>query len=117
MTTINFEDVEKCRSQRTIVKVLSTHEYYFVRVNEYDNNFFTCIVKCKIKDFSFIEFLQKIRTILGKPRKNKYTEIVLSLGISGENGEVILEPIVFSREEIDQIISDIPSTYIGEKIL
>lgn len=110
---IKFTENQKTGSQRTLIKVLKEHPYYFKTVNEYDNNFFTCVVKWKVKDSPLDAAIKKVK----RNKEPRYVEITLSFGTCGTNGESIFEPIVFDREEVDQIVCDAPETYVGEKTL
>ena len=110
---INFKEAENYDSQRTLVKILQKHPYFFSKVNEYDNYLFTCVIRCNVKDSSVDAFLNLFR----KKKEHKYVEVTMSLSECGPDGDALLEPIVFDRDEIDQIIGDVPDTYIGEKTL
>ena len=110
---INFKETESYGSQRTLVKILEKHPYFFVKVNEYDNYFFTCVMRCAVKDST----LDSILNFFRKKKQHKYIDVTMSLSECGDNGESLFEPIVFDRKEIDQIINDVPDTYIGEKTL
>lgn len=110
---INFVENQKMGSQRTLVKVLKEHPYYFKAVNEYDNNFFVCIVKWKVKESPLDIAIKKVT----RNKEPKYVDVALSFGTCGENGESVFEPIVFDRQEVDQIVCDTPETYVGEKTL
>ena len=110
---IKFNEQKEIFSQRTLVKILSNSKYKFIPVNEYDNNYFVCILKCEVKD-NLTEFFYRCVSVLNIKRKPKFIEQPLSISVTGCYGEQVIEPIVFDREEVCKIVKDIPENYIGE---
>lgn len=111
MIELKFKEQESLYSQQTIVKVLRTRQYYFKPINEYENTQFHCMVKCR-KTNAFGKFLN---FLLGD--KTDYVECPLMIDVCGDFGTPIVEPFVFTRDDVARIIKDVPETYVGEEIL
>jgi hypothetical protein len=111
--TVNFRDVPVWASQQTIVKILKQVKYGFKPVSEYENTQFYCITEQKEYD----PVKESLRTFGFKP-KDKYTSCPLAITVCGMyKGEPIVEPIVFTREDVKRIIADVPENYTGPEIL
>ena len=111
--SVNFNAMPNYASQQTIVKVLKRTKYHFEPVSEYENTQFVCVTEQEdydpIKD-QFKRFGFKV--------KKKYSPCPLAITVCGlYKSQPIVEPIVFTREDVENIINDVPENYIGEKIL
>lgn len=106
-----FKDQESLYSQQTIVKVLRERSYYFKPINEYENTQFYCMVVCR-KQHVFGKFLN---FILGD--RNDNVECPLMIDVCGDFGRPIVEPFVFTRDDVMRIIRDVPDTYVGSQKL
>lgn len=106
---ITFNDAPAWASQQTIVKILKQVKYKFEPINEYENNLFYCITQQKDHDplkNSFKKFGFKV--------KDKFFSCPLAITVCGfYNGLPVVEPIVFTRNDVLNIISDVPENYIG----
>ena len=107
---IKFTDIASVKSQMTLVKIFKKYEYYFATVNEYDNHFFTCIIKVP-----YYEPCTYFLKFFGFKRKVKYYEYPLRLACGSD--DKIFEPLVFNREEVQKIINDAPENYVGNDTL
>ena len=110
---IKFKEIPAWESQQTIVKVLKKVKYKFEPVSDYENTQFVCITQQEnyspIKD-TFRKF--------GLKAKKTYTSCPLALTVCGMyKTQPLLEPIVFTQEDVLRIIKDVPENYIGEEIL
>lgn len=103
----------QCKSQQTIVKVLKSIEgYYFKPINDYDNTLFWCMTKCPLTDKAYDFFYSLVKWMGVKRRPTKYFDRPLTLNAC-RGDESIYEPFVFTREEIEEIVSDVPEKYVG----
>lgn len=110
---ISFKEVPAWTSQQTIVKILKTTKYHFEPVSEYENTQFVCVTEQEdydpIKD-QFKRFGFKV--------KKKYSHCPLAITVCGSyKNQPIVEPIIFTREDVLKIISDVPENYAGEDTL
>ena len=110
---IKFKDVPVWTSQQTIVKILKQVKYHFEPVSEYENTQFVCVTEQEnynpIKD-SFKRIGLKV--------KKKYSQCPLAITVcGGYKNQPIVEPIVFTREDVKRIIADVPENYTGPEIL
>lgn len=100
-------------SQQTIVKVLRQVKYTFEPLNEYENTQFICEVQ-NVKNGPF----KSIAKALGAKVKDNYVSCPLSLTVCNQySGDPIFEPMVFNREDVLKIISDVPENYVGPEEL
>ena len=111
MIELKFKATESRYSQQTIVKVLREREYFFKPINEYENTQFHCMIRCRKTNV----FGKWINRLLGD--KTDYVECPLMIDVCGDFGTPIVEPFVFTRDDVARIIKDVPETYIGEEIL
>ena len=111
MIDLKFKEPETLYSQQTIVKVLRERKYYFKPINEYENTQFNCMILCR-KTNAFGKFLN---FLLGD--KADYVECPLMIDVCGDFGKPIVEPFVFTRDDVARIIKDVPDTYVGEEVL
>lgn len=117
MVEIKFKNMETYNSQQSIVKFLSGVKYSFAPINDYDNTQFYCMIKCAEKDYAFEWFYQVFKKWGAKRKEIKYFEYPLSLTVCSCLAERNEIPIVFTREEVQNIINDVPENYIGGKTL
>lgn len=115
-----FGDTPVWKSQQTIVKLLKKVKYHFEPVCEYEHTQFYCVTEQRkenpVQD-GFMKFLRKIFPKM-KPVKEEYADAPLALTICGEyRGVPLVEPIVFTRDDVMRIIADTPETYNGTEIL
>ena len=111
--SINFRDVPVWSSQQTIVKILKQVKYSFKAVSEYENTQFYCVTEQKEYD----PVKASLRSFGFKP-KDKYVSCPLAITVCGVyNREPLVEPIVFTREDVKNIIMDVPENYTGPEIL
>ena len=108
---LKFSEPKALYSQQTIVKVLRERQYYFKPINEYENTQFYCIIRCRKQNWG-----GKILTFLFADNTD-YVECPLMIDVCGDFGKPIVEPFVFTRDDVVRIISDVPETYVGESIL
>ena len=110
---VSFNDVPVWASQQTIVKVLRQTKYYFEPVSDYENTQFVCVTKQK----NYEPFKNVFKKFGFKP-KEKYTSCPLAITVCGIYGaEPIVEPMVFTREDVLKIIRDVPENYEGPDVL
>ena len=110
-TDLRFTESESLYSQQTIVKVLRERKYYFKPINEYENTQFYCMIVCRKQHFfgKFLNFL------FGD--KNENIESPLMIDVCGDFGRPIVEPFVFTRDDVLRIVKDVPDTYVGTNVL
>ena len=113
--SITFKEKESFRTQQTIAKVLRERKYFFIPITEYDNEHFYCMTKC-VDETTFSAQLYRAFKWLGVKRRDKYINCPLSIVICGKYSTVS-EPFVFNREDVLNIVSDIPENYVGENML
>lgn len=114
---IKFSEQQVIKSQRTIVHILRNMKYTFQPISKYDNNYFYCIIHCEQKEPKAIVWLRKyLNWLLPRP-KNEYIDYRLTLSFRDCNDYYIDEPMVFNRQEVKNIVSDVPDNYIGEEVL
>ena len=114
---IKFKEGTKFNSQQTIVKVLKDKKYEFEPINEYQNTLFYCVTLCEDPDW-LKDFLSKLFGWAGFKYKKRYVKCPLMITVCGGlYPNSVYEPIVFNREEVEGIISDLPENYVGEEIL
>lgn len=114
--SVKFIDGKEALSQQTLVMILKSHKYYFEPLNEYDNTNFYCYIKCEtpcIHNDFFYKFFKRF----GVKKKENFCDYILSITAVNCCSEIIQEPIAFSRNDILNIITDVPETYIGNSIL
>jgi hypothetical protein len=110
---IKFNEVPTWSSQQTIVKILKGTKYHFEPVSEYENTQFVCMTQQKDYD----PFKDVVRKVGFRP-KDKYSPCPLAITVCGHNqAEAIVEPIIFTREDVLKIIKDVPENYTGPEIL
>ena len=114
---IKFNEQRQTKSQRTIVAVLKQVKYTFTPISKYDNMYFYCIIHCEQKEHPFFTWLRKYAKWLAPRMKFEYIDYRLSLTFRDCNDMYIDEPMVFSRQEVKNIVEDIPENYIGEEVL
>lgn len=107
-------------SQETLVLILKKNKFTFKPINEYGNELFYCYIhfnvakKISEKNNKFLDFINKIFNF----NQERIIERKLSYSILDEEGYHVDVPIVFNRNEVINIIKDIPENYINnEKIL
>ena len=107
---IKFNEMKKASSQETLVRILQKFKYYFVSISEYDNKYFHCIIKCPDNPpmFSWLRF---------KKKKEYFVDYPLGLSVCSCYKEPFNEPVVFTREDVLNIIRDVPENYIGDDTL
>lgn len=106
---VKFKEVPMWQSQQTIVKILKQVKYRFEPLNEYENNEFICVTEQKARRGP----LKELMASMGAKVKDKYDFCPLTLTICGEYGSIV-ETMVFTREDVKRIISDVPEHYIGD---
>ena len=112
MTELKFVANEPCYSQQTIVKMLSKNPYRFEPIDEYGNENFYCVVL--YEETSLIkDFLKK----LGIKVKYKTYEGKMGLITCGKYCDTCIEPMVFTRDDIQRILRDVPDNYVGNTTL
>ena len=110
---LNFKDVPVCYSQQTIVKILRQIKYHFEPVSEYENTQFVCVTEVKQS-----KLLSGLWRFLGFKVKDKYFNCPLALTICGNiDTKSIDEIMVFTRDDIQRILKDVPENYTGDDIL
>lgn len=110
---VTFNETPVFAAQQTTVKILKQVKYHFEPVNEYENTLFYCITKQReyrpFRD-SFKKFGVKV--------KDKYTSCPLAITVCGlYDGRPLVEPIVFTRQDVLNIIRDVPENYEGPESL
>lgn len=112
MENINFKENPVYQSQQTLVMFLKQYKYYFVPINPYTNSMFYCIIE--YPDNSINARITKFF------HKNKECVLPFRLVINAcscAKIDVDEMPFVFTQEDVQHIINDIPENYIGEKEL
>ncbi|MBP5458330.1 MAG: hypothetical protein J6Y37_17710 [Paludibacteraceae bacterium] len=111
--TINFKEVPVCYSQQTIVKILKEVKYHFEPIIDYENTQFVCVTEIKEDDI-----IKSVLKFFGFKVKDKYRKCTLALTICGNTpGQPIVEPMVFTRDDVERVLRDVPENYTGEKTL
>ena len=88
-------------------------KYHFEPVSEYENTQFYCITEQK----EYSMFKNSIKKV-GFKVKDKYTSCPLAITVCGiYSREPVVEPIVFTREDVLRIIRDVPENYDGSDVL
>lgn len=112
-TKLTFNDIPAWASQQTIVKILKQVKYKFEPISSYENTQFLCVTEQKRS-----EPIKESLMSLGIKMKPKYSSCPLAITICGPyNGSPLVEPIVFTRDDVMRIISDVPENYIGPEAL
>ena len=107
---ITFKDAPVWQSQQTLVKILQKNKYKFVPLDEYGNTEFTCVVVQE--EYAPI---RNALASLGIKTKTRYNFCPLSITVCGQyKGEPIVEPVVFTREDVLNVIADVPENYVGD---
>lgn len=112
MKKINFIENKEYKTNISIVSYLKARQYKFEPINEFDRERFYCLIKCSSlldKDDVFLIFLKKINLI-----KERFSFCPLVVSTSNSNCSC-LQPMIFNRTEVLNIISDIPENYIGDE--
>ena len=112
MSELKFADHKDCFSQQTIVKMLRGVNYRFEPITEYGNEQFYCVTECKETN--------KIKDLLlrlGIKVKYKTFEGRLGLLMCGKYCDQIIEPMVFTRDDVQRILMDVPGRYVGPSVL
>lgn len=110
---IRFNEAPTWASQQTIVKVLKRVKYTFEPISEYENTQFICVTRHPEYD----PIKNKFRR-MGFKIKEKFYSCPLSLTVCGYyGGEPVQEIMVFNREDVLNIIKDVPENYIGPENL
>ena len=114
---IKFNEQVAIKSQRTVVNVLKNVQYTFLPISKYDNNFFYCIIHCEEKESAFFQWLREHAKWLAPKPRNEYIDYRLKLSFRNCINLYVDEPMVFSRQEVKNIVADVPENYIGEEVL
>lgn len=114
---IKFNEQMAIKSQRTIASVLRNVKYTFLPISKYDNNFFYCIIHCEEKENPFFQWLRKYAKWLAPKIRHEYMDYRLKLSFRNCDDLYVDEPMVFSRQEVKNIVADVPENYIGEEVL
>lgn len=114
---IKFNEQMAIKSQRTIASVLRNVKYTFLPISKYDNNFFYCIIHCEEKESPLFQWLRKYAKWIAPKMKNEYVDYRLKLSFRNCDDLYVDEPMVFSRQEVKNIVADVPENYIGEEVL
>lgn len=114
---IRFNEQQAMKSQRTIVAILRNVKYTFRAISKYDNSFFYCEIHCPQEEDPIVVWFRKYMPWFFPKRKNDYIDYRLSLSFRDCSDRYIDEPIVFSRQEVKNIVADVPENYIGEEVL
>ncbi len=112
MTELKFVTNEPCYSQQTIVKMLKRNHYRFEPIDEYGNENFYCVVLYPETSL-FKDFFKK----LGFKVNYKVFEGKMGLITCGKYCDSCIEPMVFTRDDIQRIIRDVPDNYVGDDVL
>ena len=108
-----FKETPAWRSQQTIVKILKGVKYKFEPISEYENTQFVCITEQK--DYQPVK--ETFRHF-GFKFKDKYSPCPLAITACGVSSrEPLVEPIIFTREDVLKIVADVPENYIGSEEL
>ena len=111
--TINFKGEPMLASQQTIVKLLKEVKYKFEPLNEYDNTQFICVTMYPEDDPIKTQFRR-----IGFKIKEKYYSCPLALTVCGfYKRRPVQEIMVFNRNDVLNIIKDVPENYVGPDIL
>lgn len=111
--TVNFKETPMFASQQTIVKLLKNVKYTFEPLNEYENTQFICVTMYPEDDPVKSQFRR-----IGFKIKEKYYSCPLSLTVCGYyKGRPVQEVMVFNRNDVLNIIKDVPENYVGPDIL
>ncbi len=111
--SVNFNAMPDYASQQTIVKVLKQVKYTFEPLNEYENTQFICETQ-HVKNGPF----KALAKAFGAKVKDSYVSCPLAITICNQySGDPIFEPMVFNREDVLKIISDVPENYVGPEEL
>lgn len=111
---VKFKEEVKTNIQESIARYLRSHKYYFESINDYDHNHFYCMIKCEI--IPLLDPFESIKKKIGIKKKPKYDYYALSMttcqSCTGEDPF----PFVFTREDVLDILADIPENYEPIKV-
>ena len=109
---LTFKEETTLYSQQTIVKILRERNYYFKPINEYENTQFYCMVVCRKRTNIFGKIFS---FLLGD--KDGNVDCPMMIDVCGDLGAPLVEPFVFTRDDVMRIIRDVPETYVGKEVL
>lgn len=112
MTELKFVTNEPCYSQQTIVKMLKRNHYRFDPIDEYGNENFYCVVL-----YTESSTLKDILKKIGFKVRYKIYEGKMGLITCGKYCETCIEPMVFTRDDVQRILRDVPENYVGDTTL
>lgn len=113
--TVEFAEPRIYSSQLSIATLLKEHEYYFEPINKYSNTLFYCVLHCRRAESLPEQWLKKIFGRFGWDGfRNGFTDYRLLLSFRGCDGNMVDEPMVFTRSDVNCIVKDAPEHYIGE---
>lgn len=101
---IKFKQTAPVMSQMAIVSILKTHQYYFEPVNDFCNYYFYLVVKVA-RETLFTRVFHKTPS---------FNETYLAIDVCGGDFCDVRRRMVFTRDDIQKILSDVPENYIGE---
>lgn len=111
---ISFKEKQGFMAQQTLSNLLSKHKYLFKKVDYYTDDAYYCFVAYKFKRFKS-EFFQKW---FSKYLEDFTTSMEpLTILNYDEYGDIVYEKMIFTKDDIKNIISDNPDNYIGENVI
>ena len=113
---IKFKECMPYKSQQSIAIFLKNFNYYFVQATEYDNKNFFCMIKCPEKEI-MKDFFYSLIKWTGAKKKTKYFDYRLNLTFCACSTERAEMPMLFTQEDVKNIIADVPENYVGDEIL
>lgn len=112
MDKLNFSEAKAFHSQHSLVNFLQDFNYYFKRINDYDNNHFYLMLDTRCDDENESSFTKKAKKLFGQ--QNQQLGMCMQFSIQCCNGDYISKPLVLNRQEVQAIFDDIPQNYVGD---
>lgn len=112
---INFEK-ETTNVMPSLVGLLAKRKYRFVSVADGYHSHFYCMIRCDERN-NGAWFYRMFKWLGAKKPIPTYDLEPLSLHYYDENGCHNIVPIVFSQEDVRNIIAAVPDSYDGEETL
>ena len=107
MEEIKFSPMKPFSSQQTIALFLRDKQYYFRSVSAYENTMFYCVIRKP-------EFRNTCLGDIFKKHETKYNEYILTLSLDKGGSDAEEMYMVFTQEDVKNIVKDAPEGYIGE---
>ena len=114
---ITFTEKKETNFQVSIIKMLESYQFKFVPINEYNNDHFYCRIIAP-KTATMDKFSVKFAKWLGMSNLDeRVVEFTLAMTIYNNFDVVDRIPMVFTQQDVINIINDLPDNYVGENIL